>query len=211
MRITKSLAVFAAALALTASLTGCQLAAQTANSVIDQARQHELSENQPATPTAPSIEGHGPTVQVLRVIDGDTIAVVPSEVFPATNDTGTEHTIRLLGIDTPELNKMSDKPAECGAQAALDHLAKLLRSGDQVTVLFDQRADQTDRYGRSLAYLQLADGADVALSMVLDGYAAAWYPRGEPEPERYLAYADAQQAAASSNAGVHATCDSIGR
>ncbi|WP_157109141.1 thermonuclease family protein [Cryobacterium arcticum] len=41
------------------------------------------------------------TATLIRVVDGDTITVVPSELLPAIDDAGTEHAVRLLGIDTP--------------------------------------------------------------------------------------------------------------
>lgn len=210
MRIVKNLAAIAAALMLVGSLAGCGYVTQTMGDVVDQA-QHELGEIQPGAETGAEAPFEGHSATVVRVVDGDTIAVQPTATLAATNDSGTEHVVRLLAIDAPEMNKMSDDPAECGAQASLDHLAGLLGSGVEVTVVYDSLADRTDRYGRSLAYVLLADGTDAALSMVTAGYAAAWYPSGEPEPAGFPAYAAAQLAASTSNAGAHATCDSIGR
>lgn len=211
MSIVKKFAAAAAALALVVSLAGCQFASRVADDLVNEVHEQGVSESPSGAGSSGAAPFGGQVATVVRVVDGDTIAVHPDAAFPATNESGTEHVIRLLSIDTPEMNKMGDAPAECGAQAALDYLAGLLGAGDEVAVIFDSRADQTDRYGRSLAYVQLADGTDVALSMVRDGFAAAWYPQGEPEPERYPAYVEAQQAAASSNAGAHASCDSIGR
>lgn len=213
MRIVGNLAAYAVALTLVASLAGCQFGGQA----LDQDRRQELSEDQPTSESSSAV-AEGIEATVLRVVDGDTIAVRPDAAFPATNDAGTEHLIRMLGIDTPEMNRMSDKAPKCGAQEASDHLAALLAAGDTgvVSVVFDSRADRTDRFGRSLAYVQLPGGSDIvstdlALSMAVDGYAAAWYPQGEPEPERFPAYASAQQAAEANGSGLYATCDTIGR
>lgn len=84
---------------------------------------------------------------------------------------------------------------------------------DQLTLTFDAQADRTDRFGRSLAYVQVNDaaGTDVALALAARGLAEAWYPRGEPEPERYAGYAGAQDVAETSSYGLYAICDSIGR
>jgi micrococcal nuclease len=220
MRIVKNFAAAAAALVLVGSLAGCQLAADTLNGAAEQARQQEQAENQsgsaPADGTVPSkvtASAEGRVVRVIRVVDGDTIAVEPTADFPATNESGTEHVIRMLGIDTPEMNKSGDKPAECGAQDAMERLASLLHSSTEVSVVFDAKADRTDRFGRSLAYVQLIDdrNTDLAFIMALDGYAEAWYPQGEPEPERFAQYEQASKAAEDSGAGAYGTCDSIGR
>lgn len=152
--------------------------------------------------------------QLIRVVDGDTIAVVPSDQLPATNDAGTEHVVRILGIDAPEMNKMSADPAECGAQEATDHLVAMLGDGAQLSLTFDGVSDHSDRYGRSLAYVETLGGAqvvDAGAAMIRDGFAEAWYPHSEPAPERFDAYAALQFEAASAGVGSHATCATIGR
>jgi len=195
--ILKIAPALAAAVVLVASLAGCQSFADAITGGNSQG-----GNGQPAAANSAT---------VIRVIDGDTIAVQPSDAFPPTNDAGSEHVIRLLGIDTPEMNVMSEEDLECGAQNASDQLAALLPAGAAVSIIFDADADRSDRYGRSLAYVQLADGTDAALALASTGYAEAWYPQGEPEPERFAAYAAAEDNAASSNLGSHSMCDSIGR
>lgn len=198
MRTHKFLAIAAAAV-IAVTLSGCQLVADQVVEVIDSAGgAHDSSAGGPYT------------AQVIRVVDGDTIAVEPTADLPATNESGTEHVVRLLSIDTPEMNKTGELDPECGAQAATDHLASLV-DGATVTLTFDPRSDHTDRYGRSLVYVELDDGADVALEMLEAGYAEAWYPQGEPEPERFVSYLATQGLAQTHGAGAYATCDSIGR
>jgi len=161
----------------------------------------------------PSANQPGPTsAQVVRVIDGDTIAVAPTSELPATNSAGSEHVVRLLGIDAPEMNKSSGNSPDCGAQEATDRLGQLI-AGASVTLTFDASSDHTDRYGRSLAYVETpgAPSVDIALQMVIDGYAGAWYPRSEPEPERFASYADALRAAEVSGVGAHGSCGVLGR
>lgn len=166
-----------------------------------------FEESHPAT----SEPVDGIPAQLIRVVDGDTIAVTPTEALPATNDAGTEHVVRLLSIDAPEMNKMSSDPAECGAQEATDHLAGLIGDGAQLTLTFDSRSDHTDRYGRSLAYVHTVNGDDLASAMVRDGFAEAWYPNSEPAPERFDSYAALQFEAAAAGAGSYSLCDTIGR
>lgn len=105
------------------------------------------------------------TYVVDNVIDGDT--------FNAGD--GTEmFTIRVLGIDTPE---KSDSGAECYSAEATAQAKKLL-SGSSVTLLTDSTQDTFDAYGRLLAYVQLADGADFGQVMIEGGYAKEYTFKG---------------------------------
>ena len=171
-----------AALSVSTALMGCQPA--------EPLPQHEPARSSERTSTAP--EGTAfPTppmvvqTAVVRVVDGDTIVVraVAGEHQP-TNGSGAQHTVRLLGIDTPEMNS-GKGVAECGAQAATDRLEELLPADTTVTLTYDTHADRTDRYGRSLAYVTVvSSGEDANRAMVAEGYAVAWIPKGEPQPER---------------------------
>ena len=150
------------------------------------------------------------TVTVERVIDGDTVAVTPTNDLAATNETGTEHSVRLLGIDAPEMD-WEHHQHECGAEAATQAVEAMIAPGDTITLVYDQDADQTDRYGRSLAYVETAEGTDVALDLVSQGLVAAWYPTSAPEPSRYADYQAAQHRAEDASQGSWATCDTMGR
>lgn len=218
MRITKTLTAALAVLTLTASLTGCQATTQTVQEVFGSADQRQASTEPVAASSTDERAAADNIVQVLRVIDGDTIAVTPTSAFPATNGEGTEHSIRLLGIDTPELNAKGNKPPECGALEALNRLVSILLvdgTGAWVQVTYDDKADRYDRYGRSLAYVEIPDGAtrgtDVGLTLAAEGLAEAWYPRGEPRPTRFAGYKKEQQAAEANSLGSYADCNKVGR
>jgi len=73
--------------------------------------------------------------------------------------------VRLLGIDTPEKEAssrdqayrragISPRQLRSGAKAATDFLIRIAK-GKIVTLTFD--GDRVDRYGRTLAYVALAD------------------------------------------------------
>jgi len=97
--------------------------------------------------------------QVLRVVDGDTIAV--------RLDGRTERG-RYIGIDTPESVKPGT-PVQCFAKRASAANAALV-AGRSVRLVGD--AEQRDRYGRVLAYVyREPDGAFVNAQLVRDGYA----------------------------------------
>lgn len=152
--------------------------------------------------------------KVIRVIDGDTVAVLPVAGLLEATDKHIgipDHTVRLLGIDAPEMNYHKDAEPECGARAATDHLGGILPQGMPVTIEYDPGADRTDRYGRSLAYVITPAHNDAARQQVTDGYAMPWFPKGEPEPQRIPEYRTAADNAVALHAGAHSQCSSIGR
>lgn len=105
-------------------------------------------------------------VQVVRVIDGDTLDVLVQ---------GRLTKVRLFGVDAPELNQPFGKEAR---QATVD----LLR-GQAVEI----ETSRTDEHGRRVARVRAA-GVDVATKLVEQG-AAWWSPEYAPK-ERGLAAAE---------------------
>jgi micrococcal nuclease len=173
-------------------------------------------------PTSASVEPSSTTpdrprsveAEVIRVVDGDTVAVtpVPGVLEPTGEHDGVpEHTVRILGVDAPEMNYRKDAEPECGAQTATNHLGGILPQGLPVVIEYDATADRMDRYGRSLAYVTTRGGTDAGLKQVADGYAMPWYPKSEPEPERVAEYRMAADTAVDQRAGAHSQCPAIGR
>lgn len=154
--------------------------------------------------------------QVVRVIDGDTVVVAAVDgVLDPTDPAKSPDnaSVRLLGIDAPEMNRKTDEP-DCGAQLATDQLAALLPQGTSVQITFDATADHYDRYNRALAYIELADGTDVNLAQLAGGFAAAWVPASKPEPARFAQYTAAAQRAQNEHLGAYGeplSCSHLGR
>lgn len=97
---------------------------------------------------------------VRYVTDGDTIGVSIG---------GQNETVRLIGIDTPEV-KDPDRPVECYGEAASAFTKQLLPKGTAVHLVRDVEA--RDKYGRLLAYVYRAeDGLFVNLELARQGYA----------------------------------------
>ena len=109
-----------------------------------------------------SAAGRAESVEVVRVIDGDTLVL---------RDIGT---VRLIGIDTPETVDPR-VPVQAFGKEATEFLRQMVE-GQAVRVEYD--AQRLDKYGRTLAYLYLRDNAFVNLEMVRQGYAHAYlnYP-----------------------------------
>jgi micrococcal nuclease len=97
--------------------------------------------------------------RVVRVVDGDTIAVRLH---------GRRERVRYIGVDTPESVKPGT-PVECFAHAASDANARLV-AGRRVRLVLGR--ERRDRYGRLLAYVyRVSDGRFVNAELVRDGYA----------------------------------------
>ena len=98
--------------------------------------------------------------KVIKVIDGDTIAV---------DLNGKDETIRIIGIDTPELVDPR-KPVQCFAKEASDKAKSILT--DQFVLLeADSTQDEKDKYNRLLRYVFLKNGTDYGKMMISEGFA----------------------------------------
>lgn len=127
-------------------------------------------------------------VEVLSVIDGDTIKVLYD---------GEETTVRYLLIDTPETNhpRLGEQPL--GKEATIAN-RQLIQSGD-VTIEFDV-GERFDDYGRLLAYLYV-DGRSVQQQLLETGHARVAYVF--PPNTRYLdRFENAEQQAREQEIGV---------
>ena len=98
--------------------------------------------------------------KVVKVIDGDTIAV---EID------GKTETIRLIGINTPETVDPR-KPVECFGVEASDK-AKEILTGKSVRLEADSVVGERGKYGRLLRYIFLEDGTSFNKMMIDEGYA----------------------------------------
>jgi len=98
--------------------------------------------------------------KVLKVIDGDTIAV---------DIDGKEEVLRLIGINTPETVDPR-KPVECFGKEA-SNKAKEILSGKSVALEADPSQGERDKYGRLLRYVFLEGGAIFNKLMITEGFA----------------------------------------
>lgn len=119
----------------------------------------------PAADAAPA-----PTATVLRVVDGDTLDV--------RDDTRGRLRVRMLGIDTPEVHRPGWTVGCWGPEA--ERFATDTLTGQRVTLTADPTQDTTDRYGRSLTYVNLADGRDFAVEAVRAGMARSYVYDDKP-------------------------------
>lgn len=93
-----------------------------------------------------------PTYYVARIVDGDTIEL------------GNGETVRLVGIDTPEVG-------ECGFEEASANLSNLILGK---MVRLGMSDEDRDSYGRLLRYVDLGD-MDAGQRLIKNGRAIAAY------------------------------------
>jgi micrococcal nuclease len=152
-------------------LAGC-----TSSPVDEPATPEESTTESTETTTLDAVDGESVTVTVTRVIDGDTMEIEYAN--------GTEDTVRLLGVDTPEttLSRVSaDEFAGIpDTTAGRDHLfnwgerattfAENELEGTQVQMVFDPDSDRRGYFGRLLVYLYV-DGENFNERLLGEGYA----------------------------------------
>jgi micrococcal nuclease len=141
----------------------------------------------------PSVEGNsgGELVPVLRVVDGDTLHVSRGD---------RNVTIRLIGVDTPEVDWYGGQ-AECYGARAGRFTRSLLR-GERVRLEYD--LERMDAYDRTLAYVFLDDGRMLNVLLVRRGYATVTiYPPNERHEAELRAAEDASR---RDGAGLWSAC-----
>lgn len=76
----------------------------------------------------------------------------------------------MIGLDAPESNTSRYGYIECFGKEASDHLKTLLKDAKEITIEKDPTQGETDKYGRTLAYV-FYNGINMNTQMILDGYA----------------------------------------
>jgi endonuclease YncB( thermonuclease family) len=106
-----------------------------------------------------------------------------------------DSSVRMLGIDAPEVSK----PVECWGRKSSAKLKRLLPVGTRVSLVSDATQDSVDRYGRLLRYV-VKGKQDTSLLQVAKGNARV-YVYDRPF-ERLAKYRSAQTYAKRANVGM---------
>jgi len=148
--------------------------------------------------TTPPVDGQPVTTTVIDVVDGDTVDIRYSN--------GTTDTVRLLGVDTPEVNTdvspdefegVADTAAgraclrDWGKRAS--EYARQELAGEAVEVRFDDGAARRGTHDRLLMYV-VVDGQNFNYGLVAKGYARVFDGSFTQSERFYDAEADAQAA-----------------
>ncbi|MFW5911738.1 MAG: lamin tail domain-containing protein [Halolamina sp.] len=158
-------------------------------------------------PASATPKDDGMEVEVIDVVDGDTVDVrLPN---------GSEDTVRLLGVDTPEVHAENDPTEFPGVpdsdagrtclrewgERASEH-AKDELSGENVTLSFDANEPRRGYYGRLLAYIHV-DGDEFNYGLITRGLARRY---DDSQFEYRDRYGTAEEAARSSGTGLWGAC-----
>lgn len=134
----------------------------------------------------------------VEAIDGDTVDV---EILDG-DEAGSVERVRLLGVDTPEVNHDDTADSEC--YGVLGWYESETLADEEVALTFD--AECSDTFGRTLAFLwRASDGLFWNEHLLTEGFARTC-PR-EPNSSFDDRFAAAQQGAQANQAGLWAGCD----
>lgn len=131
--------------------------------------------------------------KVTKVVDGDTIKVRLAS--------GGRRTVRMVGIDTPEVYG----DTECGGAKASRSLRQLLPVGQRVRLVSDPSQANKDRYGRILRYVMKPNGVDTNRRQVYRGWAKVYVFNNNPF-QRVKGYRAAQADAKAAPRGIWRIC-----
>ncbi len=138
---------------------------------------------------------NGNVVNLVSVIDGDTIRVVQEGQQPAS--------VRILGIKSFEANIAKDVAATYG-QAAIDNLQRLMKDKP---VRVHLHSTPKDKYGRYIATLYV-DDQDIGLRLVKEGLVVVYTVYPFPAMSFYL---QEQELARAGHRGLWANSEATSR
>lgn len=122
---------------------------------------------EPTSSQIPSTEGTEPSpeiinetlVKIVRVVDGDTVDI---------DLNGSIERVRLIGIDTPELNRTANQEG-CFGEEARNRLTALAL-GKFLRIETDDLVGERDKYNRLLRYLFTGD-ENIGHKLIIEGLA----------------------------------------
>lgn len=128
----------------------------------------------------------GDEVEVIEVIEGDTILVKPLK-----NSTVEHWVVRLIGIDSPESkSSLYIEEAPFGKESC-EYVQKRLSSQAKIRLVYDE--ELVDKFEKRLAYVFLTTGECLNKTLLQEGYAwlrkHAFRPKFEAEFEKLQAEA----------------------
>lgn len=135
-------------------------------------------------------------VVITDVTDGDTVTVRFD--YDKPKDCTTEEKVRLIGVDTPEMNYHKHAEPEYYAQEATDYTSTFIKQS--ALLEFDNVSTSRDKYGRLLAYIWI-DSKILNKDLIEKGY-GRYYENFAFNSERMTSFAKAQETAQKKRAGM---------
>lgn len=111
-------------------------------------------------------------VQILKVVDGDTVDV---DIDLGFGITLRDERVRIMGIDTPE-SRTSDLVEKKFGLASKERLKELLEENSILITMDDKKGeDMRGKFGRILGDFRTIDGRKVSDVMIEEGYAVQYF------------------------------------
>ncbi|MHA6484611.1 thermonuclease family protein [Paenibacillus sp. strain BS8-2] len=136
----------------------------------------------------------GEWLPISGYIDGDTFRVQSDKESVA---------VRLLYVDTPEITSSEDNPPEPYGEEASVFAKERLEQSKEVRLTFDK--ETKDRYGRTLAIVELRDGTILNELLLQEGLAKVMIV--EPNVKMENVYKGLEQQAKHDMIGIWSTGD----
>lgn len=136
---------------------------------------------------------------LVKVVDGDTITVSVN---------GKSETIRIIGIDTPEVVDPR-KTVECFGKEASEFAKRTLQDNKILFLESDPTQGERDKYQRYLRYVWIDGGKTDFGKLMIDGGYASEYTYSLPYKYQQL-YKQAEKAARESKKGLWLDSDHDG-
>lgn len=134
------------------------------------------------------------------ITDGDTMDI--------TLPNGDEESVRLIGLDAPEVHPTTNEPRQCFADDATRILISLAKKGTRIWL--ERDVSDRDRFGRLVRYVWIERGGEALLlnlELVRRGAGIA-YPF-EPDTSREAEFKQAEREAKANDAGLWGACGGI--
>lgn len=104
------------------------------------------------------------TVTFSKCVDGDTFKVMLK---------GTEYTVRMLAVDTPE-SVHPTKGVEYYGKEASEYTCNKVTKAKKIVLEYDENSEKLDKYDRLLAWVHI-DGKLLQEELIENGYAKVAY------------------------------------
>lgn len=194
-RTTRFIGVGVLAVSLLAVTVGCSAGETEDASPVDNGTAPATAA---ATPQPESLRG-----KLVRVIDGDTVELIPVSDKNGEPTGDPNVIVRILGIDAPAADA-------CGGTEAAAELKRIIDIDGFFRVKYDAQAARVDSKGNAQGYLYSGDGTgapmNVGSAMVQNGFAAAWYDSTDKAPKSYAADSETTKTAQAQKTGIWASC-----
>ncbi len=135
--------------------------------------------------------------KIISVIDGDTVKVQFNNSYKEFDEI---ETVRLIGVNTPELNLNKNKEPEYFSQEARDYTNQFYQK--DVVLKLDSISAERDKYDRLLAYIYLKEDESLINYLIIKNGYGRYYDYFEFDYDLMELFAEAEADAEKNKKGI---------